>query len=318
MSKYLVTGSAGFIGFHIARALLDRGDSVVGLDNLNPYYNVQLKEDRNRVLNRYSNYDFHKVDLSSRVTLYSVLDSEKPDIICHLAAQAGVRYSLKNPFVYERSNLDGFLNLIEWARNQNLNNFVFASSSSVYGGNTKTPFSESDRVDTPISLYAATKKADELMAHVYHHLFNIPMTGLRFFTVYGPWGRPDMALFKFTERILNGEPIEVYGNGEMQRDFTYIDDMLPAVLNALDTPREYEIYNLGSNEPIELMHFIACIEAALGLEANKKFLPMQPGDLKTTYADIAKAQRDLGFNPSTPIEDGVKEFVKWYKKYNKQ
>ncbi len=314
MGKYLVTGSAGFIGFYVARALLGRGDDVVGIDNLNPYYYVSLKEDRNKILKEFENYRFYKVDLGDREELNEILNKEKPNIICHLAAQAGVRYSFKDPFVYEKSNLLGFLNLIEWVKDK-VDNFVYASSSSVYGGNTKIPFSEEDRVDNPISLYAATKKADELMGHVYHHLFELPVTGLRFFSVYGPWGRPDMALYKFSEKISKGEPIEVYGHGNMKRDFTYIEDMVPAILKALDTRKDHEIYNLGNNNPVELMYFIELIEKELGMKAKKEFLPMQPGDVLINYADIEKAKRDLEFVPKTSIEDGVRKFMEWFKEY---
>ena len=317
MSKILVTGSAGFIGFHVTKALLERGDNVVGIDNLNAYYSVKLKEDRNKILGEFPNYTFYKLDLAARDELWSVLDDDKPTVICHLAAQAGVRYSFENPFVYEQANLLGFLNLVEWVKDKDaVENFVYASSSSVYGGNTKLPFSESDPVDHPVSLYAATKKADELMAHVYYHLFEVPMTGLRFFTVYGPWGRPDMALYKFALSIINKEPIDVFGHGKMQRDFTYIDDMIPAVVSALDTPRGYEIYNLGGSSPVGLMEFISYIEKELGQEAEKNFLPMQPGDVRKTYADIEKAKRDLGFDPQTSVPEGVKRSIEWFKEYH--
>ena len=315
MGKVLVTGSAGFIGFFVAKALLKRGDEVVGIDNFSPYYSIKLKEDRNKILKGFSNYTFYQQDLAERVELYKMLNSEQPSIICHLAAQAGVRYSFEHPFVYERANILGFLNLIEWAKDK-VENLVFASSSSVYGGNAKIPFSEEDSVDNPISLYAATKKSNELMAHVYHHLFDVHITGLRFFTVYGPWGRPDMAYYAFTNKILNNERIEVFGQGEMKRDFTYIDDIVPAVLRALDTPKDFEIYNLGGNKPVELMHFISVLEKELGVEAAKEFLPMQPGDVRETYAAIEKAKRDLGFKPQIRIEEGLKRFVQWYKEYH--
>ncbi len=314
MKKYLVTGSAGFIGFYVAKALLDRGDEVIGIDNMNPYYSVTLKEDRNDILKKYPNYTFHYLDLVEREKLFDILKKEKPKVICHLAAQAGVRYSLENPYVYEQSNLLGTLNLLEWSK-KSVKNFVFASSSSVYGGNRKIPFSESDRVDNPISLYAATKKGTELMAHAYHHLFKTPMTGLRFFTVYGPWGRPDMALYTFARNMVQKEPIEVYGYGKMLRDFTFIEDMVPAVLNCLDTPRGYEIYNLGGNSPVKLMDFISFIEKELGVTAEKMFLPMQPGDVRETYANIDKARRDLGFEPKTSVKNGVKRSIAWFKKY---
>jgi UDP-glucuronate 4-epimerase len=316
MTKYLVTGSAGFIGFFISKALLERGDEVVGIDNLNPYYSVKLKEDRNEILKKYSNYKFYKQDLASRDGLIEILNKEKPPIICHLAAQAGVRYSFENPYAYEQSNLQGFLNLIEWSK-KNVENFVFASSSSVYGGNKKIPFSETDRVDSPVSLYAATKKADELIGHVYHHLFELPVTGLRFFSVYGHWGRPDMALYKFSLKITAGEQIEVYGHGKMKRDFTFILDMVPAVLRSLEKPQEFEIYNLGGNKPVDLMYFISLIEQELGVEAKKEFMDIQPGEVWETYADIEKAKRDLGFEPRTSIEDGIKRFMDWFKEYHK-
>jgi UDP-glucuronate 4-epimerase len=319
MAKVLVTGSAGFIGYYIAKALLEKGDDVIGVDNLNPYYSVKLKEDRNKILKGFSNYSFYQVDLQNKDKLYECLDKEQPKIICHLGAQAGVRYSFENPFIYEQSNILGFLNLLEWAR-KDCDNFVFASSSSVYGGNTIVPFSESDRVDTPISFYAATKKSNELMAHVYHHLFGIPITGLRFFTVYGPWDRPDMALSKFVTRVTrmnNEEAIDVYGNGKMKRDFTFVEDIIPPVLNALDTPRKYDIYNLGGNKPVELMYFVSLIEKELGVTAEKNMKPMQPGDVKDTFANIEKAKRDLGFDPKTTIEAGIKKYVKWFKSYHK-
>lgn len=314
MTKYLVTGSAGFIGYYVSKALLALGEDVVGIDNLNPYYSVKLKEDRNAILKEFANYNFHKIDLADKDKLFKVLDKERPNKICHLAAQPGVRYSLENPFVYEQSNVSGFLNLIEWSKDK-VENFVYASSSSVYGGNTKIPFSEDDNVDNPISLYAATKKSTELIAYVYNHLYALPVTGLRFFTVYGPWGRPDMAYYKFAQRMTNGESIEVYGHGNMKRDFTYIDDMVPTVLRSLDTPCSYEIYNLGGNQPVELMHFISLLEKELGMEAEKEFLPMQPGDVVETYADIDKAKRDFGFEPKIGIEEGLKRFVEWFKEY---
>jgi UDP-glucuronate 4-epimerase len=318
MAKYLVTGSAGFIGFHVARSLLERGEEVVGLDNLNPYYSVKLKEDRNEILKGYPSYIFHPVEMSERDNLYYALDKEKPEVICHLAAQAGVRFSLEHPFVYEQANLLAFLNLIEWCVKNEVENFVFASSSSVYGGNKKIPFSESDRVDQPISLYAATKKANELIGHVYHHLFALPVTGLRFFTVYGPWGRPDMAYYKFSELITEHKPIDVYGHGKMKRDFTFVDDIVSAVVKSLDTPQKYEIYNLGGNKPVELMYFISILEQELGLEAEKNFLAMQPGDVVETYAEIEKAHRDLGFEPTVSIEEGLKRFVEWFTEYHSE
>jgi UDP-glucuronate 4-epimerase len=316
MTKYLVTGSAGFIGFHVARALLERGDEVIGLDNLNPYYSVKLKEDRNEILKKDPNYTFYKCDLADRGELTRILDTEQPPIICHLAAQAGIRYSFKDPYTYVNSNIVGFLNLIEWAKKKDrVENFVYASSSSVYWGSNKIPFAEPDRVDGPISLYAATKKADELIAHVYHHNFELPVTGLRFFTVYGSWGRPDMAYFSFAQKIMDNETIQIYGQGKMKRDFTYIDDMVPAIIKTLDTPRDYEIYNLGGNQPVELMYFISLIEKELGKDAKKEFLDIQPGEVWETYANIDKAKRELGFDPKTSIEGGIKRFVEWFKEY---
>jgi UDP-glucuronate 4-epimerase len=315
MAKYLVTGSAGFIGFHVTRTLLERGEDVMGLDNLNDYYSVKLKESRNEILAKYPNYKFYNQDIADRDGLYPILEAAEPSRVCHLAAQAGIRYSLIHPFVYEQSNVQGFLNLIEWAKD-NVENFVFASSSSVYGGNTKIPFSEDDRVESPISLYAATKKSNELMAHVYHHLYNFPITGLRFFTVYGPWGRPDMAYYKFAEKIVRSEIIDVYGHGKMKRDFTYIDDMVPAVIKAVDTPHEYSIYNLGGNKPVELLYFISLLEQELGLDADKNFMDIQPGEVPETYADIEKARSALNFEPKIGIEEGIKRFVKWFKEYH--
>ena len=315
MTKYLVTGSAGFIGFHVAKALLERGEEVIGIDNLNNYYNVKLKEDRNVILNSYSNFAFHKADLVVRNELFNILDKAQPNLICHLAAQAGIRYSFENPYAYEWSNIQGFLNLIEWSK-QRADNFVYASSSSVYGGNKEIPFSEYHRVDYPVSLYGATKKSNELMAHTYHHLFALPVTGLRFFTVYGPWGRPDMAYYKFALKMIHNEPIEVYGHGKMKRDFTYIDDIVPSILRVLDNPKEYEIYNLGGHRPVELLYFISLLETELGVETKKELLPMQPGEVPVTYANIEKARRELGFMPSISIEEGIKRFAKWFKEYH--
>lgn len=313
--KYFVTGTAGFIGFHVAKALLERGDEVVGLDNVNDYYSQQLKLDRNAILEGYSSYEFYHEDLSDLDALKKAFNEHDIDVICHLAAQAGVRYSIENPHAYQKSNLEGFTNILEMARKGDIENFVFASSSSVYGGNEKVPYSPKDDIMTPISFYAATKVSNEVMAHSYHHLYDIPTTGHRFFTVYGPWGRPDMALFKFTDRIVKGAPIDVYNHGDMERDFTYIDDIVSGVLSSLDTPLEYEIFNLGNNEPMKLMRFIEILENTLGMEAQKNMLPMQPGDMKKTYADITKSKEILGFEPKTNIKKGIRKFVDWYKEY---
>jgi UDP-glucuronate 4-epimerase len=313
--KTLVTGAAGFIGFHVARALLERGQEVIGIDNLNPYYDVSLKRGRLELVTPNPLFTFYHGDINDLATLEAIFASHSIDRICNLAAQAGVRHSIQNPFIYEESNLKGFLNLLELARHSPVRNFVFASSSSVYGNNRKLPFSIDDTVDTPISLYAATKKANELMAHAYSHLFDIPLTGLRYFTVYGPWGRPDMALFLFTEAIINGRPIEIYNFGKMKRDFTYIDDIVEGTIAALDNPFKYEIFNLGNSKSVELMKLIEIIEEELGMVAKKKFLPLQPGDVPETYADIEKTKRLLGFSPKTSIRSGIKSFLSWYRRY---
>ena len=313
--KTLVTGAAGFIGFHVARALLERGQEVIGIDNLNPYYDVSLKRGRLELITSNPLFTFYHADINNLATLETIFADHPIDRICNLAAQAGVRYSIQNPFVYEESNLKGFLNLLELARHYPVRNFVFASSSSVYGNNRKLPFSIEDNVDTPISLYAATKKANELMAHAYSHLFDIPLTGLRYFTVYGPWGRPDMALFLFTEAIINGRPIEIYNFGKMKRDFTYIDDIVDGTIAALDNPFKYEIFNLGNSKTVELMKLIEIIEEELGIVAKKRFLPLQPGDVPETYADIDKTKRLLGFNPKTSIRSGIRRFLSWYRGY---
>ncbi|MFH0818680.1 MAG: GDP-mannose 4,6-dehydratase [Patescibacteria group bacterium] len=313
----LITGSAGFIGFHTAKKLLERGDNVIGIDNFNDYYDVSLKEARNKILETFPNFKLYRLDFSDLKRLEQVFKSEKIEKICHLGAQAGVRYSLENPHAYEITNISGTLNLLEMARNYKIKDFVFASSSSVYGDNKKVPFSESDNVDNPISIYAATKKADELMAYTYHHLYGLNCTGLRFFTVYGPWGRPDMALFKFIKLITAGKEIPVYGNGQHKRDFTYIEDIISGVLSAIDNPFGYEIINLGNNQPITLKYFIEIIEKELNQKASKKMLPKQPGDVDETYADIIKAKKLLNYEPKTSIEDGVKKFIEWYKEYYK-
>jgi len=311
----IVTGVAGFIGFHVANALLQRGEMVIGVDNLNPYYDVSLKEARLKQILSYHHFTFYREDISNFEALLEIFSHHHIERICHLAAQAGVRHSIQNPFIYEQSNVKGFLNLLEIARKFPVTNFVFASSSSVYGSNRKLPFSIGDNVDTPISLYAATKRANELMAHTYSHLYSIPLTGLRYFTVYGPWGRPDMALFLFTKAILDGRPIDIYNFGNMKRDFTYISDIVDGTISALDTPFQYELFNLGNSRNVELMELISIIEEELGREAEKNFLPLQPGDVPETYADIEKSKEILGFNPKTPIRGGVKEFIKWYKDY---
>lgn len=313
----LVTGAAGFIGFHVAKRLLERGDTVVGVDNLNPYYDVQMKEGRLAILRNFGRFSFYREDIQNFDAMQRIFQKHEPGVICNLAAQAGVRYSLKDPFSYQKSNLEGFLNLLELARAQGVENFVYASSSSVYGNNKKMPFSVEDRVDTPVSLYAATKKANELMAHAYSHLYGIPCTGLRYFTVYGPWGRPDMALFLFTDAILNNKSINVYNYGKMRRDFTYIDDIADGTLAALDRPVPYEIFNLGNSNSVELMDFIGALEEELGKKAEKNMMPIQPGDVPETSADIEKTRKLLGFSPKTPVKVGIRNFVAWYREYFK-
>ncbi len=315
---YLVTGAAGFIGFHVSLRLLERGDRVVGVDNLNPYYDVQLKKARLRILNENELFQCYQEDIQDFKAMKKIFKSYEPRVICNLAAQAGVRHSLKDPFSYQKSNLEGFLNLLELARAQGVENFVYASSSSVYGDNKKVPFSVEDRVDTPVSLYAATKKANELIAHAYSHLYGIPCTGLRYFTVYGPWGRPDMALFLFTDAILKGRPINVYNYGKMKRDFTYIDDIADGTLKALDRAVPYDLFNLGNSNSVELMDFISTLEKELGREAEKNMMPIQPGDVPETSADIEKSRAVLGFNPETPIEEGIRNFVAWYGEYYRE
>lgn len=330
MTKYLVTGAAGFIGYHVAERLLARGDSVVGFDNLNPYYDVTLKEARLARLTPKENFEFIRADLAYRPAVERCFTESKPSVVIHLAAQAGVRYSITNPHAYIDSNLLGFINILEGCRHHGVKHLVYASSSSVYGSNKKVPFSEHDNVDHPISLYAATKKANELMAHTYSHLYGLPTTGLRFFTVYGPWGRPDMALFLFTKAILAGNPIDVFNNGDMERDFTYIDDIVEGVLrSAALIPKgvpagsytgtdpavstaPYRIYNIGNNNPERLERLIEVLEKKLGRRAERRLLPMQPGDVPRTAADVADLSRDTGFAPSTPIEEGVRRFVDWY------
>lgn len=322
----LVTGAAGFIGFHVASRLLARGDRVIGLDNLNDYYDVGLKRDRLAMLQAQSGFDFIQTDIADFEGLKVALSEAGPlRGIVHLAAQAGVRYSLTNPHAYLQANLAGHLNMLEIARHcDDLEHMVYASSSSVYGGNRDLPFSVDDRVDHPVSLYAATKKADELMSHCYAHLYRTPQTGLRFFTVYGPWGRPDMAMWLFTKAILAGEPIRVFNNGAMQRDFTYIDDIVTGVVASLDNPPAdggegkppYRVYNIGNHKAEPLMRMIGLIEDALGRKAEKIMEPMQPGDVPATYADIEAIRRDLGFEPSTPIDVGIPAFIDWYRTYH--
>ncbi|NJR14318.1 MAG: NAD-dependent epimerase [Calothrix sp. CSU_2_0] len=333
MTKILVTGAAGFIGFHLSQRLLERGDEVVGLDNLNDYYDVTLKKDRLEQLLAKPNFNFHLLDLSDREGIAQLFAQSNFDKVVNLAAQAGVRYSLQNPHAYVDSNLVGFVNILEGCRHTNVQHLVFASSSSVYGANTKTPFSVHDNVDHPVSLYAASKKANELMAHTYSSLYGLPASGLRFFTVYGPWGRPDMALFLFTKAILEGRPIDVFNYGKMKRDFTYIDDIVEGVIRVVDNVAKanpdwsgnapdpgtsyapYKNYNIGNNQPVELMHFIETLENYLGMKAEKNLLPMQLGDVPATFADVDSLVRDVGFKPNTSIEEGIERFVKWYRSY---
>lgn len=333
--KVLLTGAAGFIGFHTARFLLARGDEIVGVDNLSAYYDVGLKHARLCQLEDMKGFHFVKADLEDREAMARIFSEERPQRVVNLAAQAGVRYAFENPHAYGNSNLIGFLNVLEGCRHEKVEHLVFASSSSVYGANTAMPFSVHHNVDHPLSLYAATKKANELMAHSYAHLYGFPVTGLRFFTVYGPWGRPDMSLFLFTKKIFAGEPIDVFNNGDHARDFTYVDDVVEGVVRTLDHPAApnpawsgnkpdpgtsaapYRLYNIGNNNPIELMHFIACIEAAVGKTATKNFLPLQPGDVPRTYADVDALVKDIGFKPAIPIEEGIRRFVAWYREYYK-
>jgi UDP-glucuronate 4-epimerase len=333
MQNTLVTGAAGFIGYHLCKRLLDEGRAVVGVDNINDYYDVRLKNDRLDRLREYPRFTFHKTDLSDMESLASIFSRAAVDTVVNLAAQAGVRYSLENPQAYVNANLVGFVNVLECCRRHPIKHLVFASSSSVYGANTRMPFSVHDNVDHPVSLYAATKKANELMAHTYSHLYGLPCTGLRFFTVYGPWGRPDMALFLFTRAILEGRPIEVFNHGRMQRDFTYIDDIVEGVVRVMarapepnpqwrsDAPdpgtsyARYRIYNIGNNNPVQLSQFIEEIEKALNKTAKKRYMDMQPGDVAATYADIDDLSRDVGFRPQTPLAEGIAKFVDWYKAY---
>lgn len=322
--QVLVTGVAGFIGYHLAQRLLTDGIEVYGIDNLNDYYDVSLKKDRLAQLQPHAKFTFKLLDLAQRDRLLELFNTYKFDYVVNLAAQAGVRYSLENPFAYSDSNLSGFVNLLEGCRHSQVGHLVFASSSSVYGANTKVPFSVGDPVDHPISLYAATKKANELIAHVYSHLYHLPTTGLRFFTVYGPWGRPDMAYFKFVKAIDAGKPIDVYNFGNMKRDFTYIDDVIEGLIRVMFKPPQtncpttiapYKIYNIGNNNPVELLTFIHVIEQAIGKKAKTNLLPIQPGDVPCTYADVDQLMHDVGFKPNTPITDGIERFVKWYQEY---
>lgn len=333
LKTYFVTGAAGFIGFHLCKRLLNEGCTVIGFDNLNDYYDVRLKKARLALLEHYSEFAFVFGHLEDKHVVEQTFADHKINIVINLAAQAGVRYSLKNPHAYIQSNIVGFMNILEACRHYGVEHLVYASSSSVYGANTKMPFSTSDNVDHPVSLYAATKKSNELMAHTYSHLYNLPTTGLRFFTVYGPWGRPDMALFLFTKAILNNEPIKVFNNGQMQRDFTYVDDIIEGLVRVIQSPPKenqdfdraapdpgssyapYKIYNIGNNKPVQLMELIQVLEQCLGMEAKKEFLPMQPGDVASTYANVDSLITEMGFQPKTSIDVGVKKFVEWYREH---
>ena len=333
--KILVTGAAGFIGYHTSFQLLNRGDEVIGIDNLNDYYDVSLKESRLAQLTTHKNFDFHKLDISDRKAMENFFREVKVERVIHLAAQAGVRYSLKNPYAYIDANLVGFTNILEGCRHNGISHLVYASSSSVYGANTTMPFSVHHNVDHPLSLYGATKKANELMAHSYSYLYRMPVTGLRFFTVYGPWGRPDMSLFIFTRNILEGKPIDVFNHGKHKRDFTYIDDIVNGVVHVLDKLPEpnpswtgdkpdpgtsnapYRLYNIGNHNPVELMRFIELLEECLGKKAVRNYLPMQPGDVPATYADVDDLIKDVNYSPGTPVETGISKFVEWYKQFYK-
>ena len=334
--KILLTGAAGFIGMHTSLRLLARGDTVVGVDNLNDYYDVTLKQARLARLSSHANFHFHKLDVANRDGIAALFAAEKPERVIHLAAQAGVRYSLTNPHAYIDSNIQGFTNILEGCRHNAVQHLAYASSSSVYGGNTAMPFSEHHNIDHPISLYAASKKANELMAHTYSHLYQLPCTGLRFFTVYGPWGRPDMALFLFTKAILAGEPIDIFNHGNMVRDFTFVDDIVEGLIRVLDKPATpnpafnaanpdpatssapYRVFNIGNNQPTPLMDYIAALEGALGITAVKNYLPMQPGDVPATSANTDELNAWVGFKPNTAVKDGVARFVEWYRSYYKE
>ncbi|MFA0962052.1 NAD-dependent epimerase [Roseivirga sp. BDSF3-8] len=333
--KILVTGAAGFIGYHLSKKLLENGFTVIGLDNINDYYDVNLKHARLDKLKAYDSFHFHKVDLKDKQGIDAVFAERQPDYVVNLAAQAGVRYSLENPYVYVDSNITGFLNILEACRHNPVKHLVYASSSSVYGANTSMPFSVHDSVDHPVSLYAATKKSNELMAHTYSHLFGVPTTGLRFFTVYGPWGRPDMALFLFTKAILEDRAIDVYNHGKMRRDFTYVDDIVEGVYRLIPAIAEpnndwdgdkpdtatsfapYRVFNIGNNQPVELMEFIGAIEKALGKEAKKNMMPLQDGDVPATFADVEDLMNTVNFKPNTSIDTGIQNFVDWYREYFK-
>ncbi|WP_207203220.1 NAD-dependent epimerase [Peribacillus sp. TH27] len=332
MKKILVTGATGFIGSHLSKKLLTNGYTVIGIDNLNDYYDVNLKKSRLSLIED-KNFYFEKTNLEDRESITAIFEKHMPDAVVNLAAQAGVRYSLENPHAYIESNIVGFTNILEACRHNKVEQLIYASSSSVYGANTNLPFSVHDNVDHPISLYAATKKANELMAHTYSHLYGLPTTGLRFFTVYGPWGRPDMALFLFTKAIINGEPIKVFNNGNMMRDFTYVDDIVESIFRLIQRKPEpnlewsgknpdpgtsyapYKVYNIGNNNPVTLMEFINAIEEKLGIEAKKEFLPLQAGDVPETYADVKDLYRDINFKPQTDIKDGISNFIDWYREY---
>lgn len=311
----LVTGSAGFIGFHVAKSLLQKRVKVIGLDNFNPYYDIKLKQARNQILEKYKNYKLYRGDLKNLQLVKKIFDQNTIDKVCHLAAQAGTRHSLKKPHVYIQSNLVGFTNIIDEAKNHQVKTFVYASSSSVYGQNKRLPFKVTDNVDTPISLYAASKKANELIAYTYHHLYKMHCTGLRFFSVIGPWGRPDSAIFKFTKNILANKPIDVYNFGKMKRDFTYIDDVVQGTVQALKKAYPWAIFNLGNNKTVSLQYYIRCIEKAVGKQAKKNLMPLQPGDVPASQAEITSAQKKLGYRPQVSIETGIKKFVTWYKEY---
>jgi UDP-glucuronate 4-epimerase len=334
--KLLLTGAAGFIGFHTSQILLARGDEVVGLDNLNDYYDPTLKQARLAILQKFPNFRFVKMDVADRAGMAALFAQEKFQRVIHLAAQAGVRYSIQNPLAYIDSNVVGFANILEGCRHNNVEHLVYASTSSVYGANTNMPFSVHQNVDHPLSFYAATKKANELMAHTYAHLYQLPVTGLRFFTVYGPWGRPDMALFLFTKNILAGKPIDVFNYGNHRRDFTYVDDIAQGVVRAMDRVAQpnpewnsdapdpgtskapYRLYNIGNNQPVELMRYIECIEKSLGKQAQKNLLPLQAGDVPDTFADVEDLVTDVGYKPATPVEEGVRRFIEWYVGYYRQ
>lgn len=328
MASVLITGAAGFIGSHVATRLLEEGDSVVGLDNMNAYYDPSLKEARLLRLRAHDRFRFELLDITDAEAMAALFRAQQFDVVIHLAAQAGVRYSLKNPSAYTSANVTGFLHVLEGCRHSGVRHLVYASSSSVYGSNTQLPFRTSDSVDHPVSLYAATKKANELMAHTYGHLFQLPTTGLRFFTVYGPWGRPDMSMFLFTRAILAGEPIDVFNHGQMRRDFTYIDDIVQGVTRVarrVPTPHAvegsssqapYRVYNIGNNNPVQLLDMIGELEQAIGRPAVKRMQPLQPGDVVETYADVDDLERDVGFRPATPLREGVARFVRWYRDYH--